>query len=227
MHEQGCQIVRLLKAGELPLRLAVRGFPGFLLRPVVTAPGRLRDQDVRCLTDWRNDHAGAFLTEFVATEERTARWLSHSVHSSDGHLMFMVDHTDGRTLGYMAIGFIDWARASGEADAIVRGHQHIRGLMLSSLITMLLWAKDRLQLQRIGVRVLSDNPALAFYRRIGFVETRRVPLRRVEHGSEPAWIEDPASTCYARSLVHHDLCWRTLEHVTKEIDGRHTNPTQQ
>src|SRR5262245_66675867 len=71
------------------LVLAVGSPPGVLLRPVASRPGQLDADDVRRLTCWRNRHVHSFLTEFRATEERTARWLVDVVGRNDGKILFM------------------------------------------------------------------------------------------------------------------------------------------
>lgn len=210
MPESGQQIIAALKSGEAADVLAVTGFPGFRLRAVVTRPDAIRPGDARLLTQWRNLHVRSFLTEFVATEPRTVGWLGSVLHRDPGHILFMVDGPGGETLGYMGIGFIDWASRYGEADAIVRGSPHVPGLMRAGLCTLLLWSRDSLGLTRIGVRVLSDNPAIGFYRRIGFVETRRVPLRRMMRGDEVAWVESADESPVSREIIHHTLHWPSM-----------------
>jgi RimJ/RimL family protein N-acetyltransferase len=158
---------------------------------------------VEALTRWRNRFVRSFLTEFEATEARTLDWLLGPVADDQGKVLFMADALDGRTFGYLGLDAIDWERRTGEADAIVRGEEAPPGAMAAALIGLLRWAQDALGLQELSVRVLSDNRALRFYEGIGFVERRRVPLRREERSmGEVAWVEDPGSPGAARSLVH-------------------------
>lgn len=173
-----------------------------LLRPVATRPGRLREADVRALTDWRNRHVGAFLHEFRATPERTAAWLARVVGLDDSRLLFMLDDLDGRTFGYMGLAFIDWERGEVEADAIVRGAEVGRGVMSEALSTLLAWARSHLQLPKIGVRVRSDNPALGFYEKLGFVEQRRVALARSAGDDGVLWVEQGPAQAGELALVH-------------------------
>jgi RimJ/RimL family protein N-acetyltransferase len=102
----------------------------------------------------------------------------------------MIDDLDGRPFGYMGLAQIDWDRRYGEADAIVRGRAEPRGVMGSALEEMLQWASSSLGLDRLAVRVRSDNAALSFYSRVGFRESRRVPLRFDELREPPAYVED-------------------------------------
>jgi RimJ/RimL family protein N-acetyltransferase len=150
----------------------------------------------------------AFLTEFVATESTTSNWLSTSVAEDGSKILFMVDDDLGRPFGYMGLAYIDWASAYGEADAVVRGRKTQPGAMKLALLTLLEWARGQLGLRELGVRVLSDNPAIEFYQRAGFVEVRRVPLAQCLDGGHVRWVEDEqnAAGFAARHLVH--MRWR-------------------
>jgi hypothetical protein len=162
------------------LGIAVGRPPVATLRPVGTRPHSVRASDVEALTAWRNRFVTAFLTEFVATEERTRRWLMDVVGPSPTKILFMLDDMNGNTFGYMGLDYIDWERQYGEADAIVRGGDAPRGTMRIALTDLMTWAEHTLGLQSLGVRVRSDNPALAFYRSIGFADVRTEPLVRTE-----------------------------------------------
>ena len=118
----------------------------------------------------------------------------------------MVDDLAGRAFGYMGLAAIDWAAATGEADAIVRGEPSAAGTMSASLRALIEWATGPLGLQRILVRVRSDNPALTFYRRLGFVEPGgRRPLRlQPSTNVTRQWVEDDAAET-GLFLVHLEL----------------------
>lgn len=195
------------------LSLAVGRPVESILRPVATAKDWLSYEDIRLLTRWRNRHVQAFLTEFLATEKRTAHWLTDTIGPDDTRILFMVvEAKSGRTIGYMGLAFIDWSASYGEADAIVRGAKAVPGLMSRAMRHLLNWAHQQLQLQHLGVRVRSDNSALRFYRKFGFQETRRVALRRISKPDMVQWVEDatlPKDTI--PSLVHMELINHTQE----------------
>ena len=205
----GRNLLNAVKASTRPrgpvLSLPVGSPVEAVLRPVATRREDLNAKDVRVLSEWRNRHLRAFLTEFQATEYRTARWLNEMVGPDDTRILFMVDDAKGRTIGYMGLAFIDWENRSAEADAVVRGVEAPPGMMTRALRTLLSWARGQLGLPRLGVRVLSDNTALEFYRKFGFREVRRTPLRRVEEEDMIRWIEDPSLPHSERSLVHMTL----------------------
>lgn len=161
-----------------------------LLRPVAVHADRLNPGDIALLTAWRNRHVTAFLTEFDATTDRTGAWLTKSA-TDLSRILFMVDDPGGRTFGSMGLAGIDWESGTGEADAIVRGEESAPGTMGATLRALIDWATGPLGLRHVRIRVRSDNAAMAFYERLGFVEKRRVPLR-LEHGEAATrkWVED-------------------------------------
>lgn len=172
-----------------------------LLRPVSTAPGKLNENDVRVLTEWRNRFVKSFLTEFEATEARTATWLTDVIGPDPTRILFMLDDAHGQTVGYLGLGFIDWEQGVGEADAIVRGAEVAPGVMAKALFTLLGWGYEQLGLETIGARVRSDNPSLRFFLKIGR-ELKRVPLRRIDEPAMVRWVEDETLVTSPASLVY-------------------------
>lgn len=184
--------------------IEIKGIHNGRLRPV--SCGQPAPDDVYCLTYWRNQNAQAFLSEFVATEARTERWLREYVCPDPTRVVFMVE-VAGETVGYMGIANIDWAQRSFELDGIVRGRGDAPpGVMTCGVLTMIDWAGGYLGLDRPEVRVLAHNTrAVAFYRRMGFVGSRHVALRRVTSDGESQLIEDPAAQPAAAVLMYMRL----------------------
>lgn len=184
------------------LVLAVGSPPMALLRPVASKPGRQSANDIALLTKWRNANRKAFLTDFLATEDRTSRWLADSVAPDNGRILFMIDLPDGRTVGYMGLAFIDWSRGYGEADSIVKGEATEPGLASACLGSLIDWARGSLGLARIGVRVRSDNPALRFYEKLGFKELSRRALESHVVGDMVSMREVEDMPANGLALVH-------------------------
>jgi RimJ/RimL family protein N-acetyltransferase len=189
-------------AGKTTLALPVGSPVVALLRPIPTAPGCLDPLDLQLLSEWRNRFVKSFLTEFVADDARTGKWLSGAVHGDEGKILLMVETLSGERVGHIGLGFIDWTTGYGEADAIVRGGNAPPGLMKLALQTTLKWAKDQLGLTTLGVRVRSDNTALDFYRKVGFEEVKRVPLAVSTNQDMIIWSENPALQNSEASLVY-------------------------
>lgn len=184
--------------------LPVPRFSDTYLRPVVTNATRINEQDVERLTIWRNRHVIRFLTEFEATNQQTQNWLINRVGPDVGKILLMVDHK-GQTVGHTGLGFGDWDKNYIEADAIVRGEDAPKGLMKAALQGTLRWARDYLGLDDQWVRVRSDNPAVEFYRAVGFDERKRVPLASKFEGEMKVWFEDPNVDEDAPALVYMKL----------------------
>jgi RimJ/RimL family protein N-acetyltransferase len=109
----------------------------------------------------------------------------------------------GETIGYMGLAYINWENKYGEADAIVKIKDVEKGLMTKALKTMIQWARIQLGLKDIGVRVLSDNPALEFYRKCGFNKIKKVPLTKHNKNQKIIWCEDPDNGNPERFLIYH------------------------
>lgn len=213
MSAEGRELLKALKStasANAPCLSIPVGTPiEAILRPVATGRERLNAADMRLLTEWRNRFVNAFLTNFEANEERTARWLTEMVGPDETRILFMVDDAATRqTVGYMGLAFINWTKKSGEADAIVRGADCAPGLMTRALLTLLEWSRVQLGLEHLGVRVRSDNTALEFYSKLGFTEERRVGLRRTEDAGMIRWVEDESLEDAGLSLVHMRLAAR-------------------
>jgi RimJ/RimL family protein N-acetyltransferase len=200
-------IKQTAKAGQPGLVLPVGQPLAAVIRPIATVPGHTDAQDVQLLTEWRNRHVKSFLTEFVSTPERTAAWLTGAVHANAGKMLFMVETLDGERVGHVGLGFIDWQRGYGEADAIVSGGASPPGLMKASLLALMRWAHEALGLQTLAVRVRSDNSAVDFYRKVGFQEYQRVPIVASEVPGGIDWAEDPQAADAPASLVYMQLQW--------------------
>lgn len=190
------------RAGNACLSLVAER--GITLRPIGTSPGAASNEEVRLLTEWRNRHVTVFLTEFEATQERTAAWLVSTVGRDPGRIVFTLRGPSGTVFGLCGLAFADWVAGTVELDGVVRGTTAAPGGMSVAVPALLDWAVGQLGLTTPLVRIVSDNShALAFYRRLGFVETHRVPLRRVEEPGMVSWVPDPSGSADARQIVHH------------------------
>ncbi|MBN2478791.1 MAG: GNAT family N-acetyltransferase [Parachlamydiales bacterium] len=194
-------------AGNLNSQLIIPvGNPAIaMLRPISTNENLMNSNDVAFITKWRNRYVSSFLTEFEATNDQTANWLINIVGPSDSKILFMIDDLNNQPFGYMGISFINWERNYGEADAIVRGAYAPPGTMTMALKTLINWSKTTLGLKEIGVRVRSDNSALAFYKKFGFIEEKRIPLKKIKNSQKICFVENALENCSGISLVYMRL----------------------
>jgi RimJ/RimL family protein N-acetyltransferase len=175
------------------------------LRPISTNIDHLNHDDIKRLTDWRNQYKNAFLTEFIATEAQTKKWLVEYVGKNPNKILFMLETVDGKTIGYMGIDYINEENSYAEADAIVRGIEYGKGLMKIALHALLKWTKYQLGIKHIWVRVLSDNKALHFYTNVGFTEVKRIPLSKIINEDMIIWVEDNKNPNPNRYIVYMKL----------------------
>jgi RimJ/RimL family protein N-acetyltransferase len=117
----------------------------------------------------------------------------------------MIDDTIN-VIGYMGLDYIDWENKTGELDAIVRGRDEKPGLMSQALLTLIAWAKHYLGLSHFEVRVLSSNPAIEFYKKLGFIEKKRTFLKQMILEDKISLVEDENLEDAPVSLVKMVFC---------------------
>lgn len=180
----------------------------YVLAPIRCSRRFIDREIVQMLTEARNKNAESFLTYFTATAEQTSRWLETVVGSDRSRILFAVRNTDNNQLyGYMGLAYGDAEGTRIEGDAIVRFEASVEpGLMQKAFVRMVKWVKHELGIAEVWVRVLSDNPAIAFYERCGFLAVKETPLfeLRGDGGSlhELSDSADVGGTRSHRTLVH-------------------------
>ena len=150
----------------------------YALYPICCHAGKTDDAVISMLTAARNANANSFLTFFTATADRTRQWLVNSVASDSSRILFALkDIYSGRLYGYMGLAYGDALGSRIEGDAIVRySEQTEPGLMRTAFMQLVEWVRKDLGIQEVWIRVLSDNPALGFYRRCSFESISVSPL---------------------------------------------------
>lgn len=170
------------------------------LRVVPTSRETVRADDALALTRWRQRHADAFLSRFDGTPKRTTGWLTEVVANDESRIIFLIEDSQGIAYGTMGIIEADFSAGQFELDGVMRGEPAPRrGAMADAVLALLGWAGEALHLSEAQIRVLADNPAVEFYRRLGFSERGRVGLREVVTADGTELVEDEAAT--APSLI--------------------------
>ena len=202
--------MQFLKQQDCPpeesFALKVLNAPEVRLRMISTS--NPKEGDVIWLSEWRNRHVRSFLTEFNATPQRTQEWLTKVVAHDISRILFMIEELGQHPLGYIGMAFIDYGRHVAEADSVVRGNTGHPGIMTLALQTLIEWARACLGIKKFGVRVLNDNPAVAFYEKFGFREVKRTPLQCEISPGFVAWKEVIGkldSKAEIRWLLHMEL----------------------
>ncbi|OGW27884.1 MAG: hypothetical protein A2X56_03220 [Nitrospirae bacterium GWC2_57_13] len=177
-----------LSASSLPLNR--NGLRVGRLRPL-TAASLDDQQEIRFLADWREASQQWFPAQFPVTLPGTRSWLEKQVLGKDDRILFMAEDKNGASFGHVGLFRFDYQNRSCELDNIVRGvGATLPGGMSLACSTLLDWAFTSLDLERVYLRVVSNNQrALHLYQGLGFHEVQRVPLMKVEEGPVTRWIE--------------------------------------
>lgn len=150
----------------------------------------LNDQEIiRLLARWRKTHERWFPAIFPVTEEGTRAWLKERVLDVGDRILFLI-RVDDRYIGHVGLFRYDPNQRSIDLDNIVRGEEGWKGIMQASLETLMQWARNVLLVHGFTLQTTSDNSkALALYHRLGFSETRRVPVVFQQTDDGGVWTE--------------------------------------
>jgi perosamine synthetase len=141
------------------------------------------------LATWREANQDAFPTRFTVTVDGTAAWLRTRLLDVPDRILFVVVDAHGNRVGHVGLAGTLNDASEVEIDNVVRGVTGVRpGIMSSALQALLDWTEEHLAPSTIALRVFRDNAhAIAFYRRLGFVDDGLLPLRRRENGASVAF----------------------------------------
>jgi len=208
------QFIAAIIGGHLSLRLPLlaNGIEVGTLDPLTQH--HLADDDViQKLTDWRNASTTCFLSQFVATPERTGRWLNDVVLASRRCLLFLVRDSDNRPVGHF--GFKSLTEHDVLLDNAMRGERrgHPQLIVLAGR-RLIDWLFAETVVDTVYGYVLPDNiPALMLNKQLGFAEWSRVPMVRIDRGSEVHWAfpqhdDDVVATAYCHRVSVHRSQWK-------------------
>ncbi len=132
------------------------------------------------LTKWRNASMKFFLTQFVATEERTQQWLNNVVIPANDRLLFELLDDTGRAIGHA--GVCNFSIRSCELDNFIRGE---RGgdpnLFLAAERALLSWLFCDIGVDIVTLFVFSNNwIPISNHISIGFTVTEKRSMSLVE-----------------------------------------------
>ena len=178
-------LVRRLKENENPrktLELPVTksdGTPVGTLRLIDKVRSSAPDLAVN-LAKWRNASMRFFLSQFVATEERTKEWLNNVVIPSANRLLFELLDDTGRAVGHA--GLCNLSMHACELDNFIRGEKGgDPNLFLAAERAMLRWAFCDLGVDLVTLGIFSNNwIPISNHISIGFAVTEKRSISRVE-----------------------------------------------
>lgn len=155
---------------------------------------------IALLSDWRRAKESTFPTRFTVTPEGTARWLRTQVLENAARMLFVVTDRHGALLGHVGLVMAGEDARVLELDNILRGVAKTEpGIMSDAMRALMLWGNETLWPDGFSLRVLASNErAIDFYRKLGFVESGREPLVWVANDDssrlEP-WDSESGSAC--------------------------------
>lgn len=158
------------------------------------------------LSAWRKKHEFWFSAQFEVTVERTTSWFKEKVIGTEDRLLFMIKVGD-KYIGHIGLFRFNFAEATCEIDNIVRGEETLPGIMGDAVSRMMDWGRKELGLKSYTLQTTSDNGrALKLYERLGFEESKRIPLVYVEAEGRKEWV--PAPDDYAGEIKRYDVFMR-------------------
>ena len=161
--------------------------------------GHLADELLMAkLAAWRNRHVRAFPSRFEATATSTHRFLADNVLPGDRAVLLIApaDADGDATSAFAHVGICNYrdAAQSGRAELenIVRGEHRHPGAMGRAMRALIALCEHH-GVREQELRVFDDNAhAIAFYRRLGFVDGGRTAMRRSTRAGDTSVAERAA-----------------------------------
>lgn len=144
------------------------------------------DEDLPFLLAFSNDPELRGYLRFTTptTEARERAWL-RGLDDRHDRVWIMAHPRDARAVGCIGLHGIDWIARSAEVGlGILRPDERGAGVGEASLRLVLDHAFRAMNLQRVWLHVLDDNPAARLYERLGFRHEGRA---RRAHYKRGAW----------------------------------------
>lgn len=142
------------------LKLTCTTIPEVTLRSI-------NESDLENLRQWKNRHRESFFFKGIIEPEGQKQWYKGFLGRPDDH-MFVVVH-NGATAGCIGFRYLE-----GAVDVynVILGVPEMggKGLMTKAMRIMCSYAQKKYG-TAVGAKVLKDNPALGWYKKIGFVVT--------------------------------------------------------
>ncbi len=173
------------------LRLSLGRFDGqkIVMRPVTKADVENRKL-IASLANWRREYSYWFPGQFKVTLKGTETWLDKLVVKNPDRILFVIEDEKGRVHGHLGFYRYDSKEKSCELDNVVRGTNDFPGMMTAACKKLTLWGFDNLGIKKLYLTVFADNQrATTLYKRCGFVELEKIPLKKVTREGGIYWEE--------------------------------------
>ena len=163
------------------------------MKPVIKEYKVVAPHYIQMLSQWRKDNPIISLGAFEITDSRTERWLDNLVIGRDDRILFILEDLEGLEIGHLGYSSFDYSRKECEIDKVLRAVKAVvPGVMHFAMESLLYWGMSDLKLERIILKVLSDNHhAIKFYESLGFSYIGTIPLYKRRLSDETRWEEIP------------------------------------
>ena len=141
---------------------------------------------IKMLTDWRNQNMENFLTQFIATPERTRQWMQDVLFQARGQMLFLV-YAQNNLIGHF--GFKNLTSQSVLLDNVIRGERigHPKVFVFAGK-ALVRWLQVTALVKTIYGEVMTNNiTSIMMNKQIGFSGWKRHPLVKVVSGIETCW----------------------------------------
>lgn len=150
---------------------------------------------VKLLYLWRKKNEFWFQSQFNITIDGTKKWLEERVINAPDRLLFMI-RVKNRYIGHVGLFRFSFKENICEIDNIIRGVGLYPGIMESAIKHLMKWGKNILLLNSYTLETSSDNiKAINLYSKLGFIETKRIPLIRNNDKGYNEWVFAPKNYC--------------------------------
>ena len=125
---------------------------------------------------WRKENEKWYLSQFPISPRRTKLWFVYHVTAQPDRLLFIISK-NGKYIGHVGLFRFDFLRDCAEIDNVLRGEKEFKGIMGISILAVMRWGEQNLDIKEYSLKVLSDNTrAVRLYEKLGFKTVKKIPL---------------------------------------------------
>jgi perosamine synthetase len=147
------------------------------------------DDLISLLSRWRAENWFAYPTQFPVTDAGTKRWLRSRLLDVEDRMLFLILDRHGHPIGHLGFNGCLNDSCEMEVDNVVRGVKTAPpGIMTAAMNALVKWGREVVGADGFFLRVFEDNEhAVQFYRRLGWKDDERIPLRGTTHDSSTTY----------------------------------------
>lgn len=149
-------------------------------KKICLKPVQKTENEVYKLACWREKYYDAFPMKFYVIPEGTKKWVEEQLIYNPDRLLFIIWWED-KILGHIGYFKFDQSKNCCDIDNVMKGVEGFKGLMLTVMKNIIIFAFKELQLDSLCLNVFNNNiKAIALYEKNGFNLVSKTPLRKVD-----------------------------------------------